>query len=417
MDERLARRKHCTIIRPQHCGHRAQIEEFEMAASEELDVDRAVRERYGNAANEREAALCCPIDYDPQYLAAIPNEVLERDYGCGDPSRYVRPGDTVLDLGSGGGKICFIASQIVGPDGRVLGVDVNDEMLSLARRSASEVAERIGHANVEFLRGRIQDLKLPLDDLDKWLASHPVQSTEDLASLESQVSRLRTEEPLIPDGTVDIVISNCVLNLVDSDHKRQLIEEIYRVLVRGGRIAISDIVSDEDVPEEMRNNPELWSGCISGAFKEDELLLELEQAGFYGIHMDVWTEEPFQVVDGIEFRSVTVTAHKGLEGPCIEGLQSVIYRGPWSAVKDDDDHVLRRGERTAVCEKTFEILSSAPYADSIIPVPARVEIPEHQRTEFDCSRTEPRHPQETKGADYELTTEASSCCEPGDSCC
>ena len=388
-----------------------------MSASEGLDVERVVRERYGNAANEREAALCCPIDYDPRYLSAIPGEVLERDYGCGDPSRYLRPGDTVLDLGSGGGKICFIASQIVGSNGRVLGVDVNDEMLSLARRAAPDVAERIGYANVEFLRGRIQDLKLPLDRLDKWLANHPVQSAADLTSLDNQVSRLRGEEPLIPDASVDIVISNCVLNLVHSDHKRQLIEEIYRVLVRGGRIAISDIVSDEEVPQEMRDNPELWSGCISGAFKEDGLLLELGRAGFYGIRVDVWSEEPFQVVDGIEFRSVTVTAHKGLEGPCLEGLQGVIYRGPWSEVRDDDGHVLRRGERTAVCEKTFEILTGEPYTDAIIPIPARVEIPEHEHREFDRSRTEPRHPKETKGAGYALTTETPSGCEPSDSCC
>jgi SAM-dependent methyltransferase len=299
----------------------------------------------------------------------------------------------------------------------VLGVDVNDEMLSLARCAAPDVAERIGYANVEFLRGRIQDLALPLDRLDKWLANHPVQSAADLASLDSQVSRLRGEEPLVPDASIDIVISNCVLNLVHSDQKRQLIEEIYRVLVRGGRIAISDIVSDEDIPQEMRDDPELWSGCISGAFKEDELLVELERAGFYGIRVDVWSEDPFQVVDGIEFRSVTVTAHKGLEGPCFEGLQGVIYRGPWSEVQDDDGHVLRRGERTAVCEKTFEILSGEPYTDSIIPIPARVEIPEHERREFDCSRTAPRHPRETKGAGYTLTTEASSGCEPGDSCC
>src|SRR6266436_4873623 len=101
--------------------------------------EEAVRERYSAGAHVPEAALCCPVLYDPRYLAAIPAEVLERDYGCGDPTPYVRPGDTVLDLGSGGGKVCFIAAQIVGPQGRVIGVDCNREMLALARRHQSTV--------------------------------------------------------------------------------------------------------------------------------------------------------------------------------------------------------------------------------------------------------------------------------------
>ena len=99
-----------------------------------LDVERAVRERYGAAAQAKENALCCPVDYDPHYLAIIPQEILDRDYGCGDPSRHLQQGETVLDLGSGGGKICYIAAQIVGAKGRVIGVDRNDEMLSLANK-------------------------------------------------------------------------------------------------------------------------------------------------------------------------------------------------------------------------------------------------------------------------------------------
>ena len=383
-----------------------------------LNVEGAVRARYGAAAREREAALCCPIDYEPRFLEAIPDEVIERDYGCGDPSRYVRPGDTVLDLGSGGGKICFIASQIAGPEGRVLGVDMNDEMLELARRAAPQVAENVGHANVSFLRGRIQDLAMPLDTLDGWLASHPVKHSADVEALEAETQRLRREEPLVPDESVDLVVSNCVLNLVRPEHKSQLVSEIFRVLRVGGRIAISDIVSDEVVPEELRRDPELWSGCVSGAFHEAELLRELEAAGFHGIAVDVWTEEPFRVVEGIVFRSVTVTAHKGKQGPCFEANQAVIYRGPWKQVEDDDGHVLRRGERVAVCAKTYGLLTRAPYTDHVIPVPPHREIPEAERAEFDCSRTAPRHPRETKGLDYDATTEASDCCGPAEeSCC
>ena len=122
--------------------------------SNTLDTEHAVRERYSAAAQATEPQLCCPVDYDPQYLRVIPQEVIDRDYGCGDPSKYLHQGETVLDLGSGGGKICFIASQVVGKSGRVIGVDKNDPMLELARRSQSVVAERIGYSNVEFRKGR-----------------------------------------------------------------------------------------------------------------------------------------------------------------------------------------------------------------------------------------------------------------------
>lgn len=387
-----------------------------MSETEKLAVEEAVRERYGAAAQEREEALCCPIDYDPQYLQVIPEEVLERDYGCGDPSRYVRAGDTVLDLGSGGGKICFIASQVVGKEGRVIGVDMNDDMLELATRSAPVVAKAIGYDNVEFRRGEIQDLALSHDAVNAWLAAHPVTTAADLQALDDESRRLRREAPLVADGSVDIVVSNCVLNLVRSEHKRQLIEEIFRVLKVGGRIAISDIVSDEVVPQHLRDDAHLWSGCISGAFYEQELLHELERAGFHGIAIDQWADETFQVVEGIEFRSVTVTAHKGKQGPCFEGNHAVMYAGPWSEVKDDDGHVFRRGERAAVCAKTYGLLTSEPYADAMIAIPPHQEIPEAERQEFDCSRTAPRDPRETKGQDYKVTTEASDCCEP-EGCC
>jgi arsenite methyltransferase len=337
----------------------------------DLNVEKAVTERYSEGARSKEPALCCAVQYDKRFLAAIPEEVLERDYGCGDPSRYVREGEVVLDLGSGGGKICFIASQIVGSSGRVIGVDMNGEMLAMARRAAPQVARATGFNNVEFRRGRIQDLKLDLDRLDQWLEKNPVRSAGDLADLEASQDRLRAESPMIPDDSIDIVVSNCVLNLVKSEMKSQLIREIYRVLKGGGRIAISDIVSDAVVPEKLRNDPELWSGCISGAFEEQEMLRELESAGFHGIEISAWTEEPFSVVEGIEFRSVTYTAHKHVERPAMEESSAgaevpVIYKGPWKSVEDDAGNVLRRGERTVVSADARATLGSSPYADQTI---------------------------------------------------
>jgi SAM-dependent methyltransferase len=341
--------------------------------------------------------------------------VLERDYGCGDPSRWVREGNTVLDLGSGAGKICFIAAQIAGPTGRVIGIDATEDMLSLARKARHDVASALGYDNVEFRRGRIQDLDLDLDALEVWLREHPVRDIASLAALEAHKEVLRREAPLVPDASVDLVVSNCVLNLVREADKSRLIREIFRVLKVGGRIAISDIVSDEAVPEHLKADPELWSGCISGAFRERELLAELEAAGFHGIRIEAWAEKPFAVVEGIEFRSVTVTAHKGKQGPCYETNQAVVYRGPWRRVEDDDGHVLVRGERTAVCEKTFRLLSSDPYAGETLPIPSRVAVADAEERHFDCTRPHRRDPRETKGEAY-LETEAPTC-GPGESCC
>ncbi|HEV8384183.1 MAG TPA: methyltransferase domain-containing protein, partial [Candidatus Acidoferrales bacterium] len=187
-----------------------------------LDTESAVRERYEKAARAREAKLCCPVTYDPKFLSAIPQEILEKDYGCGDPSRYVCEGDTVLDLGSGGGKICFIASQMVGPKGRVIGVDFNPEMLALARKHQPDVARAIGWNNVTFHRGRIQDLALPLDEVDAYLKANPVRSSAELSRFEDFQSRLRRGAPMVADQSVDVIISNCVLNLVREEDREQL---------------------------------------------------------------------------------------------------------------------------------------------------------------------------------------------------
>jgi ubiquinone/menaquinone biosynthesis C-methylase UbiE len=352
-------------------------------------------------------------------LKAIPHEVIARDYGCGNPSRYLMPGETVLDLGSGSGKICFIASQVVGREGSVIGVDMNDEMLDLARRSAPVVAETIGYGNVRIGKGRIQDLALDLDRVDRFLAEHPVTSSADLERVEAEMARLRTEEPLVASGSVDVVISNCVLNLVRPEDKAALFSEIFRVLRRGGRAVISDIVSDENVPIRLQRDPGLWSGCLSGALREDAFLEAFEAAGFYGVTLTVRADDPWRTVEGIEFRSVTVTAYKGKEGPCRDHKQAVIYRGPFRQVVDDDGHELRRGVRTAVCEKTFEILSREPYQTHFEPVEPLVPVSDDDARSFPCTKGAIiRHPRETKGEDYDLTTESTGAvCTPDGGCC
>jgi ubiquinone/menaquinone biosynthesis C-methylase UbiE len=384
--------------------------------SPSINFEEAVSQRYRKAAQETEPALCIPVSYNRSLLEIIPEEITSKDYGCGDPSTYVSAGETVLDLGSGSGKACYIIAQIVGPRGRVIGIDFNETMLALARKHRDAIGKKLGYGNVEFRRGRIQDLKLDLELLDDYLRGHPVSSLEDLIALREFEEKIVRERPLVPDESIDVVVSNCVLNLVRPEDKRRLFAEMYRVLRRGGRVAISDIVSDEPVPEHLKSDPELWSGCVSGAFLEEELLRAFEEAKFHGIRIEEMRAEPYRTVEGIEFRSLTVTAYKGKEGPCIERNQAVIYRGPWKQVVDDDGHVLPRGARTAVCEKTYEIYSKAPYQDQFILVPPREEVPANQAGVFDCSRDQRRHPRETKGLDYKVTA-AGEACGPGSSCC
>ncbi len=389
------------------------MDDFNNVDATNADVRDDVQERYGAGANAVEAALCCPIDYDPQYLKIIPQDVLDRDYGCGDPSRYVREGDIVLDLGSGGGKICFIASQIVGPKGKVIGVDMTDDMLALARKNAPIIAERVGYANVDFKRGHIEDLKLDMDALDAWLTKNPVKSAADMERMDAEILRMKSEMTLIADNSVDVIVSNCVLNLVSDSKKKQLFAEMFRVLKVGGRVAVSDIISDEDSPEALKNDARLWSGCISGALTEMGFIQALEDAGFHGIHVDKFEAEPWQIVEGIEYRSATYLAYKGKQGECLEKNQAVIYKGPFSFVKDDDGHVFVRGERSAVCEKTFNLMKREPYADLFyfvepsVPVTDRILWPAE-----DCG-VRRRDPQETKRGAPKLTTDPSQ----GSSCC
>ena len=383
----------------------------------ERNFEAAVLHRYGEAARNVEACLCLPVDYDRGLLKAIPEEIIQKDYGCGDPSRFVKPGETVLDLGSGSGKACYIMSQIVGATGKVIGVDFNPPMLALARKYQNSIGNQLGYHNVEFRRGRIQDLKTNLELVDHYLKDNPVRSVADLAKLEEYENKIRRQQPLIADESIDVIVSNCVLNLVQPEDKKVLFTEMYRVLKRGGRIAISDIVSDEPVPEHLAKDQELWAGCVSGAFLEEDFLKAFEDAKFYGIHIEDFQSKPYRVVEGIEFRSVTLTAYKEKEGPCIERNQAVIYCGPWKQVVDDDNHVLPRGARIAVCEKTFEIYSKPPYQGQFILVPPREEVPKEDAGVFDCSRDHKRHPRETKGLEYKVTTVSGSVCGSGSACC
>ncbi|CCQ62657.1 methyltransferase domain-containing protein [Crocosphaera watsonii] len=384
------------------------------------DIEKTVLDRYQEGAKVQQPSLCCPTEYEGNYLEILPQEIIEKDYGCGDPTRYVNEGETVLDLGSGTGKNCYILSQKVGESGQIIGVDFNDEMLKIARKYQQNIADKIGTYNTKFVKGKIQDLTLNLDLVQSWLKDHPIQSVDDLTKFENECDRLRKDDPLIADNSIDVVISNCVLNLVQPKDKKQLFEELYRVLKQGGRAVISDIVCDEDPTPNILNDPDLWSGCIAGAFREDQFLKMFENVGFYGVEILKREEKPWQVIDGVEFRSMTIRAYKRKEGPCLERKQSIIYKGPWKQVQDDDGHTFCRGERMAVCDKTYQILTrpESPYQEDIIELLPYQEIPLEEATEFSCKNKAIRHPKETKGSNYHLTEikDDIDCCTPGECC-
>ena len=243
-----------------------------------LDQTEAIDARYGAAAQAKESCLCTPVAFNKKLLEVIPSNVVERDYGCGDPTRWVKENDFVLDLGSGSGKNAFICSQIVGKQGAVIGVERNDEMLKLARESAPIVGEKIGFINVRFLKGSIEEL-------DKQQANGAL---------------------LISNQSIDVILSNCVLNLVNPSKRNELLINIRRVLRPHGRIAISDIVSNKPVPISLQKDPDLWSGCISGAWEEKEFLKDFRSLGFENVHYVDRSKDPWKVIEGIEFRSVTL---------------------------------------------------------------------------------------------------------------
>jgi arsenite methyltransferase len=373
-----------------------------------MNKENAVLERYSEGANERQESLCCPVDYQTDLLKILPEEIIEKDYGCGDPSRYVREGDVVLDLGSGSGKICYMAAQLVGDTGKIIGVDMNNDMLSLARKYQSEMATKIGNDRVNFLKGKIQDLSLDVDAMETWLKSNPVTNADELAALEDWKLKHTQQSPLIADNSVDLVISNCVLNLVSDQEKQQLVNEIFRVTKPGGRIAISDIISDEIIPDHLKNDKQLWSGCISGAFQELEMLQMFQEAGFIAVSYDKWSEAPWQVVEGIEFRSATLTAIKREQTECLDKGHAVIYSGPYSFVVDDEGHEFPRGERMAVCERTFNVLSNEPYKDDFIGIAPSTE----RESVAWCAPAGTRRPaSETKQANYTNSDKSpGSCC-------
>ena len=226
---------------------------------------------------------------------SIPSVFLARAEGCGDPTPYLRPGETVLTLGAGAGKLCFRASQAVGPTGWVIGIEPSDDLLAIARRHAREVARRLGYANVEFRKASLREW------LDRLLHEHPVGSAADLVGLQAAISASCRVLPLVSDESVDAVVSNCVPHLVEPMDMRRLAGEILRVLIPGGRAIITEIPRDEVLVE---GDPERI------AHREEVFRQRLAEAGFQDVRVLERPEAGRRSLPGIELRSVTVAAYK-----------------------------------------------------------------------------------------------------------
>jgi SAM-dependent methyltransferase len=225
----------------------------------DVHVQEAVREKYGEIARSAGKTGCCgpaacgcgdPISsdlYSADQTAAVPAEAVAVSLGCGNPTALaaLEPGQTVLDLGSGGGIDVLLSAKRVGPTGRAYGLDMTDEMLALAR----ENQRRAGAENVEFLKGTIEAIPLP-------------------------------------DATVDVIISNCVINL--SADKDAVLREAFRVLKPGGRVVVSDVVVRGEMPADVRRSMELWTGCVAGALEESEYAARLRAAGFEDVDVEAW---------------------------------------------------------------------------------------------------------------------------------
>ena len=226
------------------------------------DITQAVKEKYGEAASRvasggaascgtSPSSKCCGGDpitanlYESGETSGIPEQALLASLGCGNPAALaqLRPGEIVLDLGSGGGIDVLLSAKRVSPGGKAYGLDMTDQMLALAR----ENQKKAGVQNVEFLKGQIENIPLP-------------------------------------ENAVDVVISNCVINL--SADKDRVLAEAYRVLRPGGRFAVSDVVVRGEVPPEIRRNIELWVGCVAGALKDSEYMSKLTAAGFEDVTIE-----------------------------------------------------------------------------------------------------------------------------------
>ena len=311
------------------------------------DVSRNdVQSFYSKAAITAQEKLCCPTEYDSSELSHIPKEVLEISYGCGSPvgKAGLQEGQTMVDLGSGGGIDCFIAAKHVGETGRVYGIDMTEEMLNVARKNSNQVIKNLGYDNIDFKLGFLESI--PIDD-----------------------------------ASVDLVTSNCVINL--STKKNDVFKEIYRILKPGGHFLVSDIISEIKVPEEMQNNKELWGECVSGALTLQEFINYSRNNQFKGLRIQ--KDYLWKKVEDIKFYSYTIEGFK----ICSNGNSLVddsifaTYTGPFDSVVFQGTK-FDLGDTIQIDRNTAEVMFSRSYSGQFIITDSKTETPTENDDEESC---------------------------------
>ena len=312
----------------------------------ETAINESVQNYYGQvlkSSQDLKTSACCTLDEMPNYLKALLSdlhpEIVARYYGCGTPLPPLLEGCTVLDLGCGTGRDCYLLSRLVGESGHVIGIDMTEEQLAVAKQHCDWHAERYGYAssNVEFKQGYMEDL-----------------ATAGVA-----------------DNSIDVVVSNCVINL--SPDKKQVLSEILRVLKPGGEIYFSDVYSDRRIPQALKIEPVLLGECLGGALYWEDFRRIMQELGCPDVR--VVKQSPITLEDPeveakigmVNFRSVTIRAFKmPLEDRCEDFGQLAIYKGTIvenpHAFDLDDHHHFEKGKPLRVCGNTYDMLASGRYA-------------------------------------------------------
>jgi MoaA/NifB/PqqE/SkfB family radical SAM enzyme/ubiquinone/menaquinone biosynthesis C-methylase UbiE len=327
----------------------------------------SVREFYTRAALSANTDIVNPFGAGQAEVDFIPEVAKKRSYGCGSPVLDGAPvwGETVVDLGSGSGVECFIAAEKVGESGRVIGVDMTDDMLDLARSSMAQVSGRLGYENVEFKQGFLEAIPLA-------------------------------------DETADLMISNCVINL--SPDKRKTFQEIMRVLKPGGRLLVSDIVTDLPIPVIIKNDEQFRGECLGGAMLQEDLMAMLRGAGFTS--MELIKRFPYRKVESTQFYSLTFRAWK----PDVPQWVELIYRGPFGAVYTESGALLLKGKRTRL-----RLADVKGLGDSVFVVDAEGGVTNMDMVSSCCAPQTDIAPM----ASCCTTGPEASCCEtiPESPCC
>jgi arsenite methyltransferase len=329
------------------------------------------------------------------------------------PDNTIQPGDRVVLIGAVDvNTLATVAGQCTAT-GSILAIESND--IASLQEQILQLEQDLGYRNWRFEETELDDLSTNPGMASNLLSSWTIQDLQDYREFQANLSQQRSDNPLVPSESADVVVLDWAVNRLSAARVKTLLEEAFRILRRGGKLVVLSLLADEPMSEpfpSILDRPDLR--CIP---VEAEIVTLLSEAGYYGMQYAKRSDLPLKVVAGIELRLFTMEAYKGKQGICLDRGHAVIYRGPWQAVFDDDGHRYVRGERVAVCEKTYEILNRIPYQNEFMTVPCYLEIPADQAPLFDCNTPTLRDPQVTKGkktvfeqGDCCNSTASSGCC-------